>query len=53
MPSQLTEEEVVNVVTTASKDKALESDGIPNRVLQRVVGMAPELLTQIFQAYLD
>ena len=53
MPSQLTKEEVVAAVMTASKDKAPGPDGIPNRVLQRVAGAAPALLTRIFQAYLD
>jgi hypothetical protein len=48
MPSQLIKEEVVAVVIAASKDKALGPDGIPNRVLQRVAGAAPELLTRIF-----
>ena len=53
IPSQLTEKEVTTAITAASKDKAPGPDGIPNRVLQRVVSMASELLTQIFQACLD
>jgi hypothetical protein len=53
IPSQLTKKEVTTVITAASKDKALRPDGIPNRVLQRVASIAPELLTQIFQAYLN
>jgi hypothetical protein len=53
MPSQLTEKEVTTVITAASKDKAPGPDGILNRVLQRVASMAPELLTQIFQACID
>jgi hypothetical protein len=48
IPSQLTKEEVVAVIMAASKDKALGPDEILNRVLQRVAGAAPELLTRIF-----
>ena len=53
MPSQLTKEEVVAIIIAASKDKALGPDGILNRMLQRVAGAVPELLTRIFQACLD
>jgi hypothetical protein len=48
MPSQLIKKKITTVITAALKDKALGPDGIPNRVLQRVASMAPELLTQIF-----
>jgi hypothetical protein len=48
MPSLLTKEEVVAAIIGASKDKAPGLDGIPNKVLQRVAGAVPELLTRIF-----
>jgi hypothetical protein len=53
MPNQLTKEEVMAAITKTPKDKAPGPDGIPNRILHRVAGVAPEVLTRIFQACLD
>jgi hypothetical protein len=53
IPKKLDENEVLNVIKELTKDKALGSDGIPNKVIKRVAGVTPALLTRIFQAYID
>jgi hypothetical protein len=53
IPKKLDENEALNVIKELTKDKALGSDGIPNRVIKRVAGVAPALLTRIFQACID
>jgi hypothetical protein len=53
IPEKLAENEALNVIKELAKDKALDPDGIPNRVLKRVAGVTPTLLTRIFQAYIN
>jgi hypothetical protein len=50
---KLDENKALNVIKELTKDKALGLDGIPNKVIKRVAGVAPTLLTRIFQAYID
>jgi hypothetical protein len=42
------ENKALNVIKELTKDKAPGSDGIPNKVIKRVAGVAPALLTKIF-----
>jgi hypothetical protein len=53
IPEKLDENETLNVIKELTKDKAPGSDGIPNKVIKRVAGVAPALLTRIFQTYID
>jgi hypothetical protein len=53
IPKKLDENEALNVIKELTKDKALGSDGIPNKVIKRVAGVTPALFTRIFQAYID
>jgi hypothetical protein len=48
IPKKLDENEALNVIKELTKDKALGSDGIPNRVIKRVAGVTPALFTRIF-----
>jgi hypothetical protein len=48
IPEKLDEKEALNVIKELTKDKAPGLDGIPNRVIKRVAGAAPALLTRIF-----
>jgi hypothetical protein len=50
---KLNENKALNVIKELTKDKVLGLDGIPNRVIKRVAGVTPALLTRIFQAYID
>jgi hypothetical protein len=50
---KLDENKALNVIKKLTKDKASGLDGIPNKVIKRVVGVTPALLTKIFQAYID
>jgi hypothetical protein len=50
---KLDENKALNVIKELTKDKAPGLDGIPNRVIKRVAGVTPALLTRIFQAYID
>jgi hypothetical protein len=50
---KLDENETLNVIKELTKNKALGSDGIPNKVIKRVAGVTPALLTRIFQTYID
>jgi hypothetical protein len=50
---RLTLEEINRAIMTTAKDKAPGPDGIPNRVLQIVAGVAPVLLLRLFQACLE
>jgi hypothetical protein len=45
---KLAENEAPNIIKEFTKDKALGSDGIPNRVIKRVAGVTPALFTRIF-----
>jgi hypothetical protein len=48
IPEKLDENKTLNVIKKLTKDKALGSDGIPNKVIKRVAGVAPALFTRIF-----
>jgi hypothetical protein len=50
---ELDENKALNVIKELTKDKALGLDGISNKVIKRVAGVASALLTKIFQAYID
>jgi hypothetical protein len=50
---ELDENKTLNVIKKLTKDKALGSDGIPNKVIKRVAGVTSALLTKIFQAYIN
>jgi hypothetical protein len=50
---ELDENKTLNVIKELTKDKALGLDGISNKVIKRVAGVAPTLFTRIFQAYID
>jgi hypothetical protein len=45
---ELDENKTLNVIKELTKDKALGLDGIPNKVIKRVAGVTPALLTRIF-----
>jgi hypothetical protein len=45
---KLDENKTLNVIKEFTKDKASGLDGIPNKVIKRVAGVAPALLTRIF-----
>jgi hypothetical protein len=45
---KLDENKALNVIKELTKDKAPGPDGIPNKVIKRVAGVAPALLTKIF-----
>jgi hypothetical protein len=53
IPEELAENEALDVIKELAKDKASGPDGIPNRVLKRVAGVTPALLTRIFQACIN
>jgi hypothetical protein len=53
IPERLVEDEGLKVIKELANDKAPGPDGIPNRILKRVAGVAPALLTRIFQACID
>jgi hypothetical protein len=53
IPKKLDENEALNVIKELTKDKVPGSDGIPNRVIKRVAGVIPALLTKIFQACIN
>jgi hypothetical protein len=53
IPEKLDENKALNVIKELTKDKALGLDGIPNKVIKRVAGVAPALFTRIFQTYID
>jgi hypothetical protein len=53
IPEKLDENEALNVIKELTKDKAPGPDEIPNKVIKRVAGVTPALLTKIFQAYID
>jgi hypothetical protein len=48
IPRELNENKALNVIKKLTKDKVLGLDGIPNKVIKRVAGVAPALLTRIF-----
>jgi hypothetical protein len=50
---KLDENKTLNVIKKFTKDKVSGLDGIPNRVIKRVAGVTPTLLTKIFQTYID
>jgi hypothetical protein len=50
---KLDENEALNVIKEFTKDKALGLNGIPNKVIKRVAGVAPALFTRIFQTYIN
>jgi hypothetical protein len=45
---KLDENKALNVIKELTKDKAPGLDGIPNKVIKRVVGVALALFTRIF-----
>jgi hypothetical protein len=53
IPRELNENKALNVIKKLTKDKALGLDGILNKVIKRVAGVTPTLLTKIFQAYIN
>jgi hypothetical protein len=48
IPKKLDENEALKVIKELTKNKTLDSDGIPNKVIKRVAGVIPALLTKIF-----
>jgi hypothetical protein len=48
IPEKLNENKALNVIKELTKDKAPGLDGIPNKVIKRVAGVTPALLTRIF-----
>jgi hypothetical protein len=48
IPEKLDENKALNVIKELTKDKAPGLDRIPNKVIKRVVGVAPALFTRIF-----
>jgi hypothetical protein len=48
IPKKLDENKALNVIKELTKNKALGLDGIPNKVIKRVAGVIPALLTKIF-----
>jgi tRNA A37 threonylcarbamoyladenosine synthetase subunit TsaC/SUA5/YrdC len=50
---KLDENKTLNVIKELTKDKAPGSDRIPNKVIKRVAGVIPALLTKIFQTYIN
>jgi hypothetical protein len=50
---KLNENKTLNVIKELTKDKVLGLDGIPNKVIKRVAGVAPALFTRIFQTYIN
>jgi hypothetical protein len=53
IPERLGENEALNVIKELAKDKTLDLNKIPNRILKRVVNAAPTLITRIFQICID
>jgi hypothetical protein len=53
IPRELNENKALNVIKELTKDKALGLNEILNKIIKRVAGVAPTLLTKIFQAYID
>jgi glycerol-3-phosphate responsive antiterminator len=45
---ELDENKALNVIKEFTKDKVLGLDGIPNKVIKRIAGVTPALLTKIF-----
>jgi hypothetical protein len=50
---ELDENKALNVIKEFTKNKVSGSDGIPNKVIKRVAGVTPALLTKIFQTYIN
>jgi hypothetical protein len=50
---KLDENKALNVIKELTKDKALGLNGISNKVIKRIAGVTPALLTKIFQAYIN
>jgi hypothetical protein len=53
IPEKLNENKALSVIKEFTKDKALGPDEIPNKVIKRVAGVTPALLTKIFQTYIN
>jgi hypothetical protein len=53
IPRKLDENKALNVIKELTKDKAPGSDGIPNKVIKRIAGVTPALLTKNFQTYIN
>jgi glycerol-3-phosphate responsive antiterminator len=45
---KLNENKTLNVIKELTKDKVSGLDGIPNKVIKRVVSVVPALFTRIF-----
>jgi hypothetical protein len=45
---KLDENKTLNIIKELTKDKALGSDGIPNKVIKRIAGVISALFTRIF-----
>jgi hypothetical protein len=50
---KLNENKTLNVIKEFTKDKILDLNGIPNKVIKLVAGVISTLLTKIFQTYID
>jgi hypothetical protein len=48
IPRELDENKALNVIKKLTKDKAPGLNGILNKVIKRVAGVTPALLTRIF-----
>jgi hypothetical protein len=50
---KLDENKALNVIKELTKNKASDLNGIPNKIIKRVAGVTPALLTRIFQTYIN
>jgi hypothetical protein len=50
---KLDKNEALNVIKKFTKDKTLSLDEISNKIIKRVAGVIPALLTKIFQTYIN
>jgi hypothetical protein len=53
IPEKFDENKTLNVIKKLTKNKVLGLDGIPNKVIKRIAGVTPALLTKIFQIYIN
>jgi hypothetical protein len=50
---EFNENKTLNVIKKLTKNKVLSLNGISNKVIKRVAGVTPTLLTKIFQTYIN